>query len=139
VNKNNLLLLADFLEGLHQNEFNMSFYASDAHGQYQRDPQANVCNTVACAVGWGPSAGIPIMAQERDWQSYSVRAFGLSEYSNEWLWCFSGSWSRVDNSPAGAASRMRHLVSSGSAPSDAAKQSIGLAPYLFAESLVAAE
>ena len=68
------------------------------------------CNTVACAVGHGPSAGIKEIVGE-DWVDYLERVF--TEDEDEFEWCFSGLWVDTDNTPAGAAKRIDIMIESG--------------------------
>ena len=68
------------------------------------------CGTVACAVGHGPFIGIEPLEGEY-WITYSERVF--IKNVREWEWCFSGDWCDIDNTPYGAAKRIKVLLKSG--------------------------
>lgn len=88
-----------------------------------------VCGTVACAAGHGPMAGIAARPDET-WSNYERRVFDLTDA--EWGWCFASEWRFVDNTPLGAAKRIRHLLLNG-VPHNAVSQRDGTAPYMFAD------
>lgn len=106
--RKNLKQLADFLEKLpSEGKFDMGLFHSERH-------EATVihnCNTSACAVGWGPTAGIEPKALE-DWESYSDRVFVDIE-SGDWDWLFDDRWEEVDNTPTGAAERIKYSLKHG--------------------------
>jgi hypothetical protein len=129
VNKSNLTILADYLDTLPSPRFDMTYFARDEHDEVLTRPVTHECATVACAVGWGPAAGIPVN-DASCWTQYSRDAFGLEPNLDAWNWCFAGAWSHIDNSPAGAAKRIRHLIEVG-LPWDAERQRHGLTPYIF--------
>lgn len=132
-NDKNLLKLADYLDKLPDDyvHFDMSDFFND--GESCPFPEGanikNICGTVACAVGHGPAAGIEALKGE-GWFGYSSRVFTGDIY--EWRWCFCDDWQHVDNTPKGAALRIRHLIDVG-LPLDSYEQKRGTAPYLFAE------
>lgn len=133
MNRANLEKLASYLEalpagyeGFSMREFFEEEYRR--HGNPRFAPLAGRCGTIACAVGHGPAAGIPIAPEDDCWIDYSDRVFALTE--KEWRWCFDGSWANVDNTPHGAAKRIRHLLLHG-IPDDADRQLYRRAPYLF--------
>lgn len=130
INAINLEILAKHLDKVPEKDFDMSWYAYDEHKD-TLDVQQHECMTVGCALGYGPSAGLPVIETDRDWLSYSRRVFGLHIDQPEWDWCFSGVWEHRDNTPAGAAKRIRHLIEHG-LPADAESQQWGEAPYIFA-------
>lgn len=129
MNVTNLLQLADHLETVSPPRFHMGNFSLDEHREGV-PVHAHECGTVACAAGHGPAAGLPVEASDEDWHAYTTRVFNLTD--DAWVWCFSGTWARRDNSPQGAAKRIRHLVYQG-LPADANEQRWGNAPYLFAE------
>ena len=114
-NRVNLTMLADYLEGKLSARFHMGYYQDghtvDGHTVSWRG--ALDCGTVGCAVGHGPYAGIPKTTSE-EWGAYSRRAFISSESGDAWMFCFDGSWARVDNTPQGAAKRIRYFLKHGS-------------------------
>lgn len=128
----NLLKLADYLDTVHSG-FDMEDYCIvKGHGPRSVGPQ-NIpeCGTVACAIGHGPKAGIPVPDDCESWHDYSESAFGLEHFGVEWAWCFSGDWVHVDNTPLGAAKRIRLLVNGGGIPENARMQRKGYDPLSY--------
>lgn len=114
MNRAALTKLADHLAtNVSQAEFAMEDYCSE-------------CGTIGCAAFHATKCVEPLRG--RDWGDYEKEVFHL--HVNEWLWCFSGSWARVDNTPAGAASRIRHLLNSG-LPEDFRQQMRGQVPISY--------
>jgi hypothetical protein len=140
--RNNLAKLATYLEQLPADyeHFDMTSYV-DHKGDcdifedktleraFVQNPKATIhnCGTVACAAGHGPAAGIPLRRDERvltldwwdgtptaeiDWAAYIKRAFGVSQ-GDDWTWMFGGDWADVDNTPQGAAKRIRYFLEHG--------------------------
>lgn len=104
----NLLKLAEYLERPQlQAKFDMRAFT-----QFPEDAFTPMteCGSVGCAVGHGPYAGVPKLPDEF-WDQYSERAF--TDDSNEWRWLFSFRWRSADNTPFGAASRIRWLLDKG--------------------------
>ena len=111
MNRQNLEILANYLEsGKLRAAFNMQTYSDAAHSLLTPD-----CGSVGCAVGHGPYAGIS-KDPEETWAEYTERAFDLD--MNEFRWCFSGLWAQYDNTPEGAAARIRYLLKNGAPPDD---------------------
>lgn len=92
-------------------------------------PQRTTCGTVACAAGHGPMAGIRALPGE-EWYGYVSRVFTDDLYERRW--CFGADWTDIDNTPHGAARRIRHLLDHG-LPADWWEQMYREAPYMFAE------
>lgn len=121
--KDNLLKLAAYLETLPDDyeQFDMGEYMSARDGDWMEplgpDEQSKPsCGTVACAVGHGPAAGIRVYG-DTDWGSYADRVFGeFEEDFFGWDYMFSPSWSCTDNTPKGAAARIRTYVTLGHTP-----------------------
>ena len=116
--KDNLLKLADYLDKLPDDyeQFDMDEYMQDENGHVvwittQNKPS---CGTVACAVGHGPAAGIRVYG-DGDWADYADRVFGKM-CCDDFQYMFGSWWSNYDNTPKGAASRIRTFVSLGRAP-----------------------
>lgn len=135
MNRDNLEKLATYLEGLpaDYDHFGMQTFLSQNGDDYHyadTAPTAGACGTIACAVGHGPAAGIPAVGLAEGWNGYSERVFALDH--NQWVWCFDGDWMHVDDTPQGAAKRIRHLLEYG-LPADFLEQCWGEAPYLFAQ------
>lgn len=160
MNTENLLKLADYLETQAvQEEFDMGNFAATHEFVIHRkrtklvkgdSKQYHECGTVCCAAGSGIKAGIPYGDAE-DWYDYSrINFIDTDTYTpyvapdnvyisremyllnDPWEWCFSGGWASIDNTPAGAAKRIRYLIEHGAAPDDAYDQLEGEAPYMFA-------
>ena len=139
--RDRLMRLAIYLDSLPKNykEFDMSDYFSgkkdDALGKLEKkyalyNGGVAKCGTNACAVGHGPSAGIPVPRDlikkeysytrgdcwEIDWSTYSDlftdRVAGLFE------WMFGSDWSAVDNHHYGAAARIKYILMGREIPDD---------------------
>jgi hypothetical protein len=135
--KRNLETLANYLDSLPPDytHFDMATYLGH-DGDCGEDPEEILqeghtqeyiqnCGTVACAVGHGPAAGIKLRRSELfdsyseiDWNDYSARVFGCHptnyEYQPEcWHFLFSSDWSECDNTPQGAAARIRYILAGG--------------------------
>lgn len=106
----------------------------DDQGVMVKDPQRFLsdCGTVACAVGHGPAAGIPLgrtfvdrhttawsglKSTTIDWDGYSGRNFA-PHFESAWQWMFGGDWGSIDNTAQGAAARIRYVLKHGDAPDD---------------------
>jgi hypothetical protein len=121
--KDNLLKLAAYLETLPDDyeQFDMTGYMMARDGHYWdsleiEERSKPVCGTVACAVGHGPAAGIRLYG-DHSWEDYSDRVFGEFEDTPScWDYMFSSIWSEIDNTPKGAAARIRKYVALGHAP-----------------------
>ena len=135
--KANLLKLAAYLRKLDREKFHMDrfyeYYENDTNQQSIsltpdllefHDTEPNHCGSVACAVGCGPAAGIPVDESDADcWETYSGRVFIRTNLdinltnqilaNRTWAFLFSGSWSRFDNSPTGAAERIEFVLENG--------------------------
>ena len=80
----------------------------------------NVCGTVACAIGHGPAAGVAPQGGE-GWSDYTIRAFGDGENDTSdrdtrvgvYTWAFHEAWAHYDNTPQGAAQRIRYALKHG--------------------------
>ena len=131
--RTNLDTLASFLERhIPPPEFDMSRfiritnktpYWADAFEPYECDAaKYEQCGTVACAVGHGPLAGIPAIPGE-GWIMYASRCFIGSvteedngfegEYNRLFKYLFGEKWASFDNTPQGAAARIRYFLDKG--------------------------
>lgn len=112
----NLERLATYLEQLSEGdggvEFGMQDYVMDSEVDDESAEYLTNCGSGGCAVGHAPYAGITKRPEEC-WPSYERRAFGYEARD----WCFHSSWQNVDNTPQGAAARIRVALSQG-IPSD---------------------
>jgi hypothetical protein len=120
--RNNLAILSSHLKKVDKKKFNMSYYCvKKYHGgmfsqrlfPYNIVQEYNECDTVACALGHAPMAGIPVYGNE-DWIEYSGRVFGINNNSDfnprAWSWLFQYRWVAKDNTPKGAAARIDWLL-----------------------------
>lgn len=118
----NLYTLAEFLETLPPDygNFEMKVFLRHRNGggnNYITEKsilvqEQNVCGTVACAIGHGPTAGIAPSKNREDWWVYAKDKF--TNHNNEvFEWCFGADWSYYDNTPHGAAARIRYMLSNG--------------------------
>ena len=121
--RDNLLKLADYLETLPDDyeQFDMSEYMAARDGTYWEtlgidERSKPACGTVACAVGHGPSAGIRTYG-DANWSDYADRVFGVLPDSG-FDYMFASGWSMRDNTPKGAAARIRTYVALGHSPDD---------------------
>ena len=116
--RDNLLKLADYLATLPDDyeQFNMSDYMQDSDGcvVYITDQSKPSCGTVACAVGHGPAAGIRVYG-DVGWSDYADRVFGKM-FDDDFTYMFGSIWSDYDNTPKGAAARIRTYVALGHEP-----------------------
>ena len=107
--RDNLEKLAAYLEALPSNyqDFDMLVF----NEENSNEPVRQTCGTAACAIGHGLSAGIRASSKDCSWQAYAHRVFGTEgEYiahGKLWDWCFTQEWQFYDNTPAGAALRIR--------------------------------
>ena len=123
MNKRRLLRLAKHLETVPQRYFDMASYrrkygdkemlriypSSEDLASDWRD-----CGAVGCALGHAPEVGGVFTPKSQEkWGDYCERVFGINLNSNEWDWMFAGIWDAVDNTPQGAAQRIRWLVKHG--------------------------
>ena len=135
INEKNLLLLADPLETIPQENFSMEQYRQKPSD----DPDIKFelvmchfyspvnCGSVGCALGHAPLApGLEPIKDDYDafslcWLRYSQRVFGMDSHKEnkfEWNFVFSYRWEEYDNTPKGAAARIRYLVKHGRPPVD---------------------
>jgi hypothetical protein len=122
INTGNLLKLASYLESLPKDykHFEMEVYNND---EDQVDPIKG-CGTVACAIGHTPYVKtIPLNIEDYlktyinnkcyvDWSGMCEDSYGVEETSDAYEWCFSSSWAATDNTPQGAAKRIKAFVNS---------------------------
>jgi hypothetical protein len=110
VQRKNLKALATYLETLNTEESPVKF-----------DMREFECETAACAVGFGPLAGIQKFSFE-DWYSYADRAFGACPFFGPDMrrgpvrafeYMFGSQWEKHDNTPEGAARRIREFLKHG--------------------------
>lgn len=126
MNRENLDKLASYLEQLpaDYSHFNMGVFA-DGEGVAEYLATATIqCGTAACAVGHGPAAGLAMTEEELalllvlpnrvrgydTWGVYSERVFDIKQNGPRWEWMFGGGWCGKDDTPHGAAKRIRYIL-----------------------------
>lgn len=116
----NLQQLADHLDTVKKRHFDMRYF--ETHVWW--------CGTVACAAGHGPLAGIPFIPQDDgQWGRYTERAFTGPSYDG-WSWMFSSGWKKADDTPQGAAARIRYFLQHGN-PENVYRQMEGWDPMCY--------
>lgn len=110
----NLTKLANYLENnVVQDHFDMEYYYVDNNVEKTRPKEItiedyNTCGTVACAAGYGPAAGVEPYDNE-SWLTYICNNFTGSN-SIIYDWCFAPEWRYYDNTPEGAAKRIKFML-----------------------------
>lgn len=119
--------MADYIATIPQEKFDMTWFREDEY-KYTHE-----CNSVGCVIGhctvlddWD---NIPKEKNgEIDFVEWAEEFTGLDAISSfgftEWLWCFSGSWAGIDNTPIGASKRIMWLIEHG-LPEDGFEQMVG--------------
>ena len=121
--KENLLKLADKLETVPENQFHMDDYrvepTEDGPGDSKGISDVLVnpdidCGTSGCAIGWAPVVpGLEALEDDATWSGYAARVFGVCEWDADFAFMFSSSWKDKDNTPKGAAKRIRYFIEKG--------------------------
>lgn len=121
--KKNLLKLANYLElNVTQKMFNMQSYRENSEGDSVTFRSKTDCGTVGCALGYAPLVnGLEAIAEEfiigmnhsnyLDFSDYCKRVLGICNYKDKsWEFLFASQWVGFDNTPEGAAARIKYLV-----------------------------
>lgn len=75
-----------------QSLLDMSDFASDYDEAQDATPE-HPCGSSMCAIGSGPSAGIPFEEDDDySWMDYSNRVFGICSIERDWNFLFSETW-----------------------------------------------
>ena len=134
--RSNLERLADYLSALPDTcgKFDMATYCEGAVNAYDAVEAAEAlaasCDTVACAAGHGPSAGVAAEDGEA-WDTYVGRAFGADDREDKlYIWIFAPEWEVIDNTANGAAARIRYFLEHG-LPENYHQQWQGEAPLCY--------
>lgn len=103
--------LARYLDTIvDEKKFNMNVYLGNTNETFEypaaTEEVYHNCGTSACALGHAPFL-FPAKEGEQ-WEDYTKRVFGMHPFTRHWHWMFSTFWSRVDNTPQGAAKRIRY-------------------------------
>lgn len=120
MHKRNLIKLADAVEGIDPEIFDMSSYRKNKSNDYliQRTPD---CGTIGCAIGWAPLVPSLEMCKEEEalfriahkgtaYAEYCSRVFGVEQGSRKWKYMFDSNWCTYDNTPTGASTRIREIA-----------------------------
>jgi hypothetical protein len=135
-----LLALADHIEKIPQEVFSMDQFREDDHMTLEG------CGTVGCILGHAPALirekrWVPLKAivvnpknllSRIDWLRVSG-VFGIHSNMAIWDYLFGAFWETTDNTPKGAAKRIRWAVKHGGIPSNWHEQMKGHVPVSFKE------
>ena len=110
MNKGNLLRMADYAETIRPELFNIAVYR-------QGQCITPECDSIGCLIGHCTildTKQLPInFLGIIDFYVWINDFAGLMPGTPKWHWCFSPLWVDVDNTPTGAAARIRYLVEHG--------------------------
>lgn len=121
INRKDLTLLADYLEKLPQDYENFDMDKFEKKGRLLSEVTEwdNLCGTAGCAVGHAPFVqGISRPKENEWWGEYSDRitfdknlvVYKSGEHDDLWDFLFGSNWVHVDNTPQGAARRIRAVL-----------------------------
>ena len=109
INLDNLLKMADYIETVPQHRFDMKSY------RYWDESEPE-CSSVGCIIGHCTildNEDLPrLWSGKIDFNEWSEKFIGTKEYS-AWRYLFGGEWEHIDNTPEGAAKRIRYYVANG--------------------------
>jgi len=127
MNTENLNRMADYIETIPLEKFNMATYRTGESIKHE-------CNSVGCVIGHCTvldKRPLPILRSgDIDFNDWSLDFTGLDPNSNEWRYLFASEWEDVDNNPVGAAKRIRHFLENG-LPKNWYEQMEGYAPLSY--------
>ena len=119
--------MADYIETVPQEKFNMRLFRTD--GDKGRE-----CNSVGCVIGHCTILDenpLPMFRSgDINFTAWLREFTGLGPLSGESAYLFASSWEAVDNTPTGAAKRIRHFLEHG-LPQDWRMQMAGYAPLSY--------
>lgn len=110
--------MADYIETVPQEVFDMSNIRGSIYDTgFNLTPE---CNTVGCIIGHCTILAPELikhypLTKSIKFIKWSEDFTGLTHfpYHKEWEWLFEASWGTIDNTPTGAAKRIRHFVEHG--------------------------
>ena len=113
MNKENLLRMADYIEKVPQEKFDMDAFRI---GTY-RTPE---CNSIGCVIGHCTVLDAKNVMKNfvredgtiRFWE-WSLDFTGINNDMDEWNFLFGSDWNRTDTTQTGAAKRIRYFVEKG--------------------------
>jgi len=127
MNRENLKLMADYIETIPQEKFDMERFRTGEKVKHK-------CNSVGCILGHCTVLNknpLPLYKSGNiDFYAWSKEFTGLDPDSSEWAYLFASEWEDGDNTPTGAAKRIRYLLENG-LPEDLYKQMHGRAPISY--------
>lgn len=127
INKQNLLRMADHIEKVPQEMFDMENFRI---GQ-QVAPE---CDSVGCIIGHSvilaPELITRLYGGKIDFYAWCLSFTGLSLGVPRWKYLFGSAWKYSDDTPIGAAKRIRYFVENG-LPKDWEKQMYGNAKLSY--------
>ena len=118
IHRERLKKLADYLlNKVPANKFDMSLYRIGTDREH-------ICGTAGCALGWAPAIMAPstFLRYRSEFEdvddlftNISTKYFGIEgwRYEGDWAYIFSGNWCSIDNTPQGAAARIRFFLDNG--------------------------
>jgi len=127
MNKENLKLMADYIETIPQEKFDMERFRTGEIKHHE-------CDSVGCVIGHCTVLDknpLPLhKSGDIAFYAWSKEFTGLPSLSPDWQYLFSSEWETVDNTPVGAASRIRHFLENG-LPQDGREQMEDNAPLSY--------
>ena len=113
MNKENLLRMADHIETVPQDVFSMRYYRGG--GNDSTEDLTHECKSVGCVIGHCVILDNWENVPKDDlfgiyYMEWSEKFTGLRGLSYKWIYAFSGDWKQHDNTPKGAAERLRKLA-----------------------------
>jgi len=127
MNRENLNRMADYIETIPQEKFNMRLYRWG-------EKVNSECGSVGCVVGHCTVLDknpLPLYKSGNiNFYAWSREFTGLGPLSDETAYLFASGWEAFDNTPTGAAKRIRHFLEHG-LPQDWRMQMKGRAPLSY--------
>ena len=127
MNKENLKLMADYIETIPQEKFDMRLFRTGEQIKH-------ACGSVGCVIGHCTildERPLPMdYLGDIEFYAWSLEFTGVDPSSSEWGYLFSSDWGAADNTPTGAASRIRYFLENG-LPEDWREQMEDNAPLSY--------
>jgi len=127
MNRENLNKMADYIETIAQDRFDMGKFRTGEKVDHE-------CDSVGCVLGHCTILDknpLPLDSSgDIDFSAWSLDFTGLNPDSDECHYLFAGLWDSADNTPTGAAKRIRYIIEHG-LPEDWYEQTRGRAPLSY--------
>jgi len=129
MNRENLKLMADYIETISQDRFDMGKFRTGELVKHE-------CGSVGCVIGHCTILDKNPLRLDLDghidFDAWSFDFTGLDSFydNDKWQYLFSCEWETVDNTPAGAAKRIRYFLENG-LPKNWQEQILGFAPLSY--------